>query len=160
MTSQNVFNMSTTDTGVISAREMQYRINTWPGYPGHVIVPSTHEMLSSSSTTTHMEAPNTDAANTLLKRPRLAQCSAYAVWCSSTPVPCTTLFDSRSISLCVLYQSATTALYWLRLQSILPSWSLAASRSAQSLHHNTSSCYSCHVLLYTAIRPAPLSIHH
>jgi hypothetical protein len=39
----------------------------------------------------HMEAPNTDAANTLLKRPRLAQCSAYAVWCSNTPVPCTTL---------------------------------------------------------------------
>jgi len=39
----------------------------------------------------HMEAPNNGAANTLLKRPRLAQCS-------NTPVPCTALLDYRSIS--------------------------------------------------------------
>ena len=45
-TSQNVF----TDTGVISAREIQDLSNTWPGYPVHVIVPSTHEI---SSTATH-----------------------------------------------------------------------------------------------------------
>lgn len=48
MTSQNVF----TGTGVISAREIQDRSNTWAGYPAHVIVPSTHD-ISSSSTTTH-----------------------------------------------------------------------------------------------------------
>ena len=84
----------------------------------------------------HMKAPNTGAANTLLKRPRLAQCSAHAVWCSNSPVPCTTLFDSRSISPCVLYQSARRH-YTGCLQTILPSRSLAASRSARSLHHNT-----------------------
>jgi hypothetical protein len=92
----------------------------------------------------HMEAPNNGAANTLLKRPRLAQCSAHAVWCSNTPVPCTMVFDSRSISPCVLYQSGTTGTILVMSQSILPSWSLASSRSAGSLHHYTSSCYSSH----------------
>jgi hypothetical protein len=107
----------------------------------------------------HMEAPNNGAAKAT---------TPSAVWCSNTPA-CILLvlhclipeaFPLRIVSV----SNDLQALYWLCLQSILPSWSLAASRSARSSHHYTSSCYSRHVLLYTAIdmlcSPAHTNVHN
>lgn len=75
----------------------------------------------------HMEAPNNGAANTLLQRPRLAQCGVatllYLVLHCLIPEAFLPVY-------CISKQRP--ALYWLRLQPLLPSWSLAASRSARS----------------------------